>query len=90
MLDSEKVWEQSHLKTEKKLRDVLQEREGTSLNYFKVHSNYIEQFSQSILLYLALSRFISVYFGLSRSLLMHLNASQCNLVYLGISHSISD
>ena len=32
----------------KKLRDVLQEREDTSLNYFKVFLNYIEHFSQSI------------------------------------------
>ena len=67
----------------KKLRDVLQEREGTSLNY-------IEQFSQSILLYLALSWFISVSFGLSLSLSVHLGASQCILVYLGMSQSISD
>ena len=39
----------------KKLRDVLQEREGTSLNYFEVFYNYIEPFlrpSRSILLYL--------------------------------------
>ena len=36
----------------KKLQDVLQERDGTSLNYFEVISSYIEQFSQSILLYL--------------------------------------
>ena len=42
----------------KKLRDVLQEREGTSLNYLEVFSNYIEQFSWSILVYLALSRTI--------------------------------
>ena len=46
----------------KKLRDVQQEREGTSLNYFKVVFNYIKQFSWSVLLYLVLSRFISVYF----------------------------
>ena len=31
-------------KTKKKLRDVQQEREGTSLNYFKVFFNYIKQF----------------------------------------------
>ena len=37
---------------EKKLRDVLQEHEGTSLNYFKVYFNYIEQISRPILLYL--------------------------------------
>ena len=39
---------------QKKLRDILQEREGTSLNYFEVFVNYIEQFSQSMLLYLGL------------------------------------
>ena len=48
-----------------KLRDVLQEREGTSLNYSKVFLNYMGQFSQSISVYLALSYFILVYFGLS-------------------------
>ena len=42
----------------KKLQDVQQEREGTCLNYFKVFFNHIKPFSQSILLYLALSRFI--------------------------------
>ena len=43
---------------EEKLRDVLQEREGTSLNYWEVFSNYIGQFSWSISVYLALSRTI--------------------------------
>ena len=38
----------------KKLRDILQEREVASLNYFKVFSNYIKQFSRTILLYLGL------------------------------------
>ena len=33
-----------YIETEK-LRDVLQEREGTSLNYLEIFSNYIEQFS---------------------------------------------
>ena len=54
---------------QKKLRDVQQEREGTSLNYFKVFFNYIEQYSQSILLFLALCWFISVYLGLFWSIL---------------------
>ena len=33
----------------KKLRDVLQEREDTSLNYLKLFSNYIEQNSRAII-----------------------------------------
>ena len=40
---------QGRLQKTKKLRDVLQEREGTSLNYFKVFFNYIKQFSWSLL-----------------------------------------
>ena len=58
-----------------KLRDVQQEREGTSLNYFKVFLNYIKQFSQSILLYLDLSRSILDYLGISWSISLHLGAS---------------
>ena len=34
----------------KKIRDLLQEREDTSLNYLKLFSNYIEQNSRAILL----------------------------------------
>ena len=60
----------------KKLQDVQQEREGTSLNYFKVIFNYIKQFSWSIILYLVLSQFISVYLGLSWSISVHLGASR--------------
>ena len=37
----------------KQERDLQQEREDTSLKYFKVFFNYIAQFSRSILLYLA-------------------------------------
>ena len=54
---------------EKKLRDVLQEREGTSLKYFKIFFNWIEQIfgtSHSILLYLGLSQFILDNLGLSQ------------------------
>ena len=57
VLVREKFWV-----SKKKLRDVQQEREGTRLNYFKVFSNYIEQFSWSISVYLSPSWFISVYF----------------------------
>ena len=57
----------------KKFRDVLQEREGASFNYFKV---YIKQFSLSI------SVSVLVFFGLSWSILMH-------TVYLSASWSIS-
>ena len=53
-----------------KLRDVQQEREGTSLNYFKVIFNYIKQFFCSILFYLGLSQSILDYFGLSRCILV--------------------
>ena len=52
----------------KKLRDVQQEREGTSLNYFKVIFNYIKQFSWSILVYLGASWSILVYRDLFRSI----------------------
>ena len=71
-----------------KLRDVLQERKGTSLNYFKVFFIYIEQFSRSIFVYLGLSR-ISVYFGLSWSIFVHLGLSRTISDYLGLSWSIS-
>ena len=67
----------------KKLRDVQQEREGTSLNYFKVFFNYIEQFSQSILLYLSLSQSILEYLCLSRWILVYLDISMFISVYLG-------
>ena len=70
-----------------KLRDVQQEREGTSLNYFKIILNYIEQFSQSISLYLALSLFILFYSGPSR---FYLGASLSVSVYLGQSRCISN
>ena len=88
--------------TFKKLRDVLQEREGTSLNYLKVYFIYIEQISRSILLYLYfwlswsiavhLSQFwsISVYLGLSWSIMVYLCLSLSISVYLGLSRTISD
>ena len=63
----------------KKLRDVLQEREGTSLNYFKIFFYYIKQFSLSIFLYLALSPFISVYLGAPRSILVFLGLAWTSL-----------
>ena len=64
----------------KKLRDILQEREGTSLNYFKIFFNYIENFFWSVSLYLALYQFVSIYFGLSWSISLHLGASWSILV----------
>ena len=57
----------------KTFRDILQEQEGASFNYFKV---YIKQFSLSI------SVSVLVFFGLSWSILMH-------TVYLSVSWSIS-
>ena len=63
----------------KNLRDVLQEREGTYLNYFKVFYNYIKQFSRCIPLYLC--PFWAI--------LVHL-ASQNISVHLGLSWPISD
>ena len=86
----------------KKLRDIQQECEGTSLNYFKVYFNYIEQLSRSLLLYLGflclswsifdylgLYQCISVYLCQSMSILVHLSLSWSILVYLGLSRSIS-
>ena len=70
------------IQTKKKLRDVQQEREGTSLNYFNVRFNYIEQFSRSISHHLALSWFISVYLGLFWPIFVFLGAFQCISVYL--------
>ena len=70
------------------IQDILQEREGTSLNYFKVNSNYIEQLSQSILFNLALFRFILVYLGSSCSILVHLALSRFISIYIGPSRSI--
>ena len=81
---------------EKKLRDVQQEREGASSNYFKVFFNYIEQFSWSILLYLSLSQSIldswsiSVYLGLSWTISDYLWLSLTISDYLWISLNISD
>ena len=58
----------------KKLRDVQQEREGTSLNYFKVFFNYIEQ--------LPVSWFISVSFSLFLTILVYIRLSQTVSDYL--------
>ena len=80
----------SSLFTEK-LRDLQQERECTCLNYFKVFSNYIEQFSRLswfTLLYKGLSWFISVYLGLFLTILVCVSLFQTILVYLGLSRSI--
>ena len=71
---------QAYRAFQKKLRDVLQEREGTSLNYIKVLFNYIEQFSRSILIF--------VYLCLFWTILVYLSASQCILVYLCLTRSI--
>ena len=45
-------------------RDVQQERGGTSLKYFKVSFNHIQQFSRSFSGYLGLSLSILDYLGL--------------------------
>ena len=87
----------------KKLRDVQQEREGTSLNYFKIFFNYIKQIfgpshsiflclglSQSILDYLGLSQSISVYLGLSWSFSVYLRLFWTVLDYLGLFQTILD
>ena len=80
----------------KKLRDVLQERKGTRLNYFKEFFNYIKQFSWSIFLYLCLSQSIFDYLGLSPCILVHLRFLSISklyqtifLVYLTLSQFIS-
>ena len=77
-----------HRLQNKKLGDVLQEREGTSLNYFKEFFNYIKQFSRSIFLYLCLSQSILDSLGLSRCILLRLGLSWSNSVYLSLSQSI--
>ena len=90
----------------KKLRDIQQEREGTSLNYFKVYFNYIEQLSRSLLLYLGFlclswsistilvyisaSQSISGNLGLSRSILVYISLFRTISDYLGLSCTISD
>ena len=71
----------------KKLQDVQQEREGTSLNYFKVIFNYIKQFSWSIALSCST---VSVYLSLFWTILVYLCATWSNLVYLGLSRTIWD
>ena len=78
----------AHVK--KKLRDVLQEREGTSLNYFKLFPNYIEQNSRSILLQLGLLWTILVYLGASWSILFYLGLSWAILSFLELSWTILD
>ena len=47
-----------------KLQDIQQESEGTSLSYFNIFLNYIEQFSRSFSLSLALCWSTSVWIGL--------------------------
>ena len=71
-------------------KNIQQEREGTSLNNIKVFFNYIEQFSWSFSLYLALSLLISVYFGPSWSISVHLCVSGTIWDPLGLSPTISD
>ena len=74
----------------KKLRDVLQEREGTSWNYFKVSiSKKFLGLFWTILIYLGESRSISVYIGLSWSISFYLGLSRTILDYLVLSGSIS-
>ena len=74
----------------KKLRDVQQEREGTSLNYFKIFFNYIKQFYWSILLYLGLSSSIFDYFGLSWFIFVYLHLSRTISNNLRQSRTILD
>ena len=77
----------------KKLRDVQQERESTSLNYFKVIFNYIKQFSWSILVYLGLSWSILLHLGLFAtlgSILEYLGLFRTVLDNLGLSWTILD
>jgi len=74
----------------KKLRDVLQEREGTSLNYFKVFFDYIEQFSRSVSVCLSLSQSVSVCLGLSRTVSDCLGLSWTILNFLGLFRTILD
>ena len=75
---------------QKKLRDVQQEREGTSLNYFEVFFNNIKQFFRSILLYLGLSWSILDYLVLSWCILVDLGLFRSISVCLGLSRTISD
>ena len=64
-------------KFSKNKRDVQQEREGTSLNYFTISNNF-----------LGLSCSISDYLGLSQSILVHLGATRCISMHLSESRSI--
>ena len=77
----------------KKLRDVLQEREGTSLNYLEVFLTISNNFfgpSISILLYLGLSWAIWEYLGLSHTISDNLGLSATIRDYLGLSGTIFD
>ena len=80
----------------KKLRDVLQKREGATFTKFEQFEafwsilKYTKPLSHSILVYRGISRSISVYFGLSWSISWYLGLSQSILVNLGLSWFISD
>ena len=80
-----------HEPTKKKI--TRQEREGTSLNHFKVCLTISNNFlclscSISVLGYLGLSRCISLALSLFWAILVYLGASQCISVHLGASRSI--
>ena len=72
---------------QQKLRDVLQEREGKSLNYFEV---FFSLYWIIFLVYLVLSQLIWVYFGLSWLISVHLGTYPTIWDYLWISWTISD
>ena len=76
-------WRLWRCMTVKKLRDVLQEREGASFNYFLTILNNFFSKSCSISVYLL------YFFGLSWSISVHIDISRCIFVYVGLSPSIS-
>ena len=74
------------------LRDVQQEREGTSFNYFKYFLTILNNFiglPWSILVYLGLFLTILVYLGASRCISVNFGLSLSISAYLGLSWSIS-
>ena len=82
----------------KKLRDVLQEREGASFNYFLTISNNLSAYrcilvynnlSQAILSFLGISRIISDYHRPSRTISGYLKLARAILGFLRLSWAIS-
>ena len=77
----------------KKTRDLLQEREGTSLNYFNFFltiSNKFLGLSWSKSVYLGISQSILVFPCLPWTTLDYLRLSQTSLDYLRLSRTITD